>query len=52
MGFEPDSASDCRDGSYGNPAGAGVVDLYANQPDSTLMAPELARVIEAWRKLT
>jgi len=47
-GFEPDSINDCRNRGYGNPAGAGVADLYANQPDFNAIGPELATVVRAW----
>jgi hypothetical protein len=50
-GFEPNSTSACSESGYGNPTGAGVAHLYANQPDSNLIDPDLATVVEAWPAL-
>ena len=47
-GFEPVSVSGDEGRTCTKKDSAGVADLYANQPDSTVIDPDLATVVRAW----
>jgi len=50
-GFEPNSLKAWEGSGCNDPAQRGVAELYANQPDSTLIDPDLATVVQAWPRL-